>query len=81
MPEGVTYAMFNKPGTKLEGGMLLVKDGDLIQPMINSEGKGQATIKLTICVDDVNDALKKIEAAGGKIIWYVLYASTGGRFD
>jgi len=67
MPEG-TYAMFSKPGTKLAGGMYPIKEGDLIQPKVDSEGKGQATNRITMRVEEVDDALKRIKAAGGAII-------------
>jgi predicted enzyme related to lactoylglutathione lyase len=80
MPEG-TYAMFSKPGTKLAGGMYPIKEGDLIQPKVNSEGKGQATNRIITRVEEVDDALKRIEAAGGAIISYVLCVMTCGQFD
>ena len=84
IPEGITYAMLSKPGTKLAGGMLCVNEGNLIQPKVDSEGKGQATIRITICVEEVDDALKRIEAAGGVIISYVLWIMSvlvGGLTD
>ena len=71
VPEGA-YAMFSKPGAKLAGGMLSVDEGNLIQPKVDSEGKGQAANRISICVEEVDDALKRIEAAGGAIISYVL---------
>ena len=71
LPDG-SYAMFSKPGTKLAGGMHLVKEECLIQPTVDSEGKGQATNRLTINVEEVDDALKRIKAAGGTIVTYVL---------
>lgn len=82
MPEG-TYAMFSKPGTKLAGGMHTVEEKNLIEPKVDSEGKGQATITLAITVEEVDDALKRIKAAGGTIISYVLlcHERAGGRFD
>ena len=71
-PEGI-YAMFSKPGTKLAGGMYPVKrPEDLIQPKVDSEGKGQATNRITMRVEEVGDALNRIKAAGGTIISYVL---------
>ena len=73
MPEG-TYAMFSKPGTKLAGGMYPVKEADMIQPKVNSEGKPQGTNRITMRVQEVDDALKRIKAAGGAIIVYVLFA-------
>ena len=75
--------MFSKPGTKLAGGMHCVEEGNLIQPKVDSEGKGQATNRITICVEEVDDALKRIEAAGGAIILYVLcvHECADGRFD
>jgi predicted enzyme related to lactoylglutathione lyase len=66
------YVIFSKPETKLHGGMMLVKEEDLIQPKVNAEGRGQATNRITMRVEEVSAALKSIEAAGGKIIWYVL---------
>ena len=80
MPEG-TYAIFKKPGTKLAGGMYPAKEGDMIQPKVNSEGKGQATNRIIMRVEEVDDALKKIVAAGGAIISYVLCVMTCGQFD
>jgi predicted enzyme related to lactoylglutathione lyase len=78
-PEG-TYAMFSKPGTKLAGGIHPVKEADLIQPKVNSEGQGQATNKIILRVEEVDAALKNIEAAGGKTISYVLCAESVGGF-
>jgi predicted enzyme related to lactoylglutathione lyase len=66
------YVLFSKPETKLHGGMMQVKEEDLIQPKVNAEGRGQASNKITMRVEEVSAALKSIEAAGGKIIWYVL---------
>jgi Predicted enzyme related to lactoylglutathione lyase len=69
MPEG-GYAMFSKTDTKLAGGVVLVKEDELIQPKVNTEGRGQITNRITMTVEEVGAALKNIEAAGGKIIWY-----------
>lgn len=76
MPEG-TYAMFSKPGTKLAGGMYPIKEEDLIQPKVDAEGKGQGTNRITMRVEEVDDALKRITAAGGVIISYVLCMTVG----
>ena len=72
-PKGMpaeAYAMFSKPGTKLGGGISLAKEGELIQPQTDSEGRGQVTNKITMVVEEVEAALKSIEAAGGKIVRY-----------
>jgi predicted enzyme related to lactoylglutathione lyase len=65
------YAMFSKPNTKLAGGIMLVKEENLIQPKVDSDGRGQSTNRITMRVEEVSAALKSIEAAGGKILWYV----------
>jgi predicted enzyme related to lactoylglutathione lyase len=74
-PEGV-YAMFNRPGARAAGGMYPVKAEELIQPKVDAEGKGQATNRITMRVEEVDDALKSIKAAGGTIISYVLCVMT-----
>jgi hypothetical protein len=65
------YMMFSKPDTKLAGGIVLVKEEELIQPKVDSEGRGQITNRMTMRVEEVGAALKSVEAAGGKIIRYV----------
>ena len=60
MEEG-SYALFSKPGTRLGGGICAVKGEDLIQPKVNSEGKGQATNRIIITVEEVDAAFKTIE--------------------
>jgi len=59
-----SYSMFSKPGTKLCGGMPLVKE-ELLQPKIEA---GEATVRVVMKVEEVTAALKTIEAAGGKTI-------------
>ena len=71
-PEGM-YAMFSKPNTKLSGGFHLVKQENLIQPKVDETGKGQATNRIVLRVEEVTAALKSIEAAGGKIITQVYF--------
>lgn len=70
MPEG-GYAMFSKPGTKLAGGFYLVKEENLLKPKVNEHGRGESTNKIVIRVEEVGEALKSIEAAGGKTTRYV----------
>jgi predicted enzyme related to lactoylglutathione lyase len=62
------YSIFSKPGTKLAGGVYLVKEEDMIQPKVNSEGRGQGAPRIAMVVEEVTGALKSIEAAGGKIV-------------
>jgi len=69
-PEGM-YAMFSKPNTKLSGGLHLVKEENLIQPKVDAKGQGQATNRIVLRVEEVDAALKSIEAAGGKTITQV----------
>lgn len=69
MEEG-SYAMFTKPDTRLSGGFLLVKEEDMLQPKVDAQGQGQATNRITIRVEEVEAALKSIEAVGGKTIMY-----------
>jgi len=68
IPTG-SYATFSKPGTKLAGGMPLVKEENLLQPAITSDGRAQATNRITMKVEEVSAALKNIEAAGGKTVF------------
>jgi predicted enzyme related to lactoylglutathione lyase len=68
------YVMFSKPGTKLHGGILRVKEAEMIKPELDAEGKGQTTNRLTMKVEEVDAALKAIEAAGGSIIWFLSFS-------
>jgi len=68
-PSAPTYVMFSKPGTKLSGGVILVKEEDMIRPKLDADGRGQTTNRITMRVEEVDAALKSIEAAGGTIIW------------
>lgn len=71
-PEG-KYLMFSKPGTKLSGGLYLVTEGNMIQPKVDEKGQGQATNRIVFTVEEVDAALKSIEAAGGKTITQVSF--------
>jgi predicted enzyme related to lactoylglutathione lyase len=63
------YVLFTKPGTKLSGGIVRVKEEHMIRPKLDAEGCGETTNRITMRVEEVEAALKKIESAGGSIIW------------
>ena len=66
MPDDGDYLIFNKKGTAAHGGLQLVKDeSELVKP--TDAGK-QWAVRITMCVESVDEALKEADEAGGEVV-------------
>lgn len=58
------YLTFSKKGTMVMGGMPLVSE----ESMLNVDREGIVSVRLSMVVVDMEDALKRIVEAGGRVI-------------
>ena len=70
------YVLFSTPSTPVRGGIFRVKEEDIVRPVADeADGQRPATCRMTMAVEDVDAALKRIEQAGGSIVACVFLIS------
>jgi len=70
------YVLFSTPSTPVRGGIFRVKEEDIVRPVADeADGQRPATCRMTMAVEDVDAALKRIELAGGSIVACVFLIS------